>query len=52
MIDWLLSLLGHCAHRHYTFPQTDKAGATTIFCLDCGRRMPYSWEQMRVIRSR
>jgi hypothetical protein len=26
MIAWLLSFVGRCAHKHYTFPQTDKAG--------------------------
>ena len=47
MIAWLLSFVGRCDHRRYTFPQTDKSGNTTVCCLECGRRLPYDWANMR-----
>jgi RNA polymerase subunit RPABC4/transcription elongation factor Spt4 len=50
MLDALWSLLGICRHRRYTFPQSDKVTKqATVCCLDCGRRLTYDWEGMRVV---
>ena len=58
-------LAGSCRHRHYTFPITIRTlqrgsnlhfpsdiqvpADTYVVCLDCARKFPYDWEQMRVI---
>ena len=37
-----------CAHKRTSFPQTDRATKqTSVQCLDCGRRIAYSWHEMR-----
>ena len=58
----LLSVLFGCRHTRTTFPLTplpaDKTrrrrreNATYISCLDCGSEIPYSWEEMRPVRSK
>jgi hypothetical protein len=44
-----------CAHRHRTFPRTAKKpgtdSTTYVVCLDCGKELPYDWQQMRVVTS-
>jgi RNA polymerase-binding transcription factor DksA len=61
-----MSLWFLCSHKHTTFPITlperarKSAGAqaaartphTYMTCLDCGKEIPYSWEQMRVLPRR
>ncbi len=43
-----------CSHKHTTFPMTPvrattmKARQTYVACLDCGRELPYNWEEMRI----
>lgn len=60
VFGFLCSLLsGSCRHRRYTFPMSSRressaASAGTrapayVVCLDCAKRFPYDWEQMRVI---
>lgn len=44
----LLRLLFGCRHKRFTFPQTH-GGVTHVACLDCGRELPYSWKEMRVM---
>ena len=58
-----IDLLFGCAHRHCTFPRTAKkpgtalsttvstavASTTYVVCLDCGKQLPYDWQQMRVV---
>lgn len=52
-----------CSHKRTTFPITlperarkvasqDAAPRTYMTCLDCGKEIPYSWEQMKVLPSR
>jgi hypothetical protein len=49
-----------CSHSKTTFPisrspkvrQLGRLADTYIVCLDCGREMPYSWSEMRVVRDR
>ncbi len=50
-----------CWHRHLSFPITWKGGrrrpdaafpnGTYVVCLDCGRKFPYDWGEMRIIDS-
>ncbi len=40
--------LFRCRHERITWPLTDgKTGEKTVLCLDCGRRVAYSWKTMR-----
>ena len=44
----------HCAHGRTTFPTTGRNGAPgseTVSCLDCGKSLPYSWHDMKIVRS-
>lgn len=52
-----------CKHRNTSRPFTtrNKVGAggeqkslseTYIVCLDCGKKFPYSWEEMKVLRNK
>jgi hypothetical protein len=48
-----------CWHSHYGFPITVRGNArrsqaasltgTYVVCLDCGRELPYDWNEMKVI---
>jgi hypothetical protein len=50
-----------CKHSRYSFPVTARKGTrrpqaaaltgTYVACLDCGRELPYDWEEMKVIAS-
>ena len=50
-----------CWHNHYSFPITVRSGksrnsaahltGTYVVCLDCGKELPYDWNEMRVIDS-
>lgn len=59
----LSSFLLGCNHGNTSRPFTmrKKAGAngdqrivseTYIVCLECGKKFPYSWEEMKVLRGR
>lgn len=54
MIDAILNLLFHCAHRHLTRPFTPRGeegvphGATYVVCLDCTKQFAYDWQEMRI----
>lgn len=55
----LLNLLFGCAHKHTTFPISTRGFKslrkqvtehnTYVVCLDCGKELPYSWEEMRML---
>ncbi len=59
MLGKLYDAVFGCWHHHYSFPITVKAGSrgarassitgTYVVCLDCGRELPYDWEDMKVI---
>jgi len=65
MIAKLVEALFGCWHNRYSFPITIRANARKlsrpsaaaaltgmyVVCLDCGRELPYDWQQMRVIGS-
>jgi hypothetical protein len=59
MLAKLWDALFGCWHTHYSFPLTvrpavrrNRAAGTTgtyVVCLDCGKELPYDWQEMRVI---
>jgi hypothetical protein len=61
MIAKLLDVLFGCKHSNYTFPITirprprrNSAASLTgtyVACLDCGRELPYDWEDMKIVSS-
>ena len=62
MVDKLFDAFFGCWHGNYSFPITTRSGSrrksaaasltgTYVVCLDCGRELPYDWEDMKVIGS-
>ena len=60
MVAKLIDLVFGCRHSRCSFPVTirgnrrPQAGALTgtyVACLECGKELPYDWQQMRVITS-
>jgi hypothetical protein len=59
MVAKFLNALFGCWHTHYSFPQTVRPGkrrnraasltGTYVVCLDCGKELPYDWQEMRVV---
>ena len=59
MIAKLMDAMFGCWHARYSFPITvrgnarrNKAAAVTgtyVVCLDCGKELPYDWNEMRVV---
>ncbi|MDX2152449.1 MAG: hypothetical protein SFV54_17045 [Bryobacteraceae bacterium] len=58
MLGWLTG----CSHQKTTFPQKRRertdvpsaavpVGGIYVVCLDCGKEMPYDWDNMRVART-
>ena len=60
MIDSLIKALFSCSHRKLAFPITlrhnprvpgSRYGRRTyMICLDCGKELPYNWDEMRMER--
>ncbi len=60
MVANLLESVFGCWHNRYSFPITVRSRfrsqaanltGTYVVCLDCGKELPYDWEEMKVIRS-
>jgi hypothetical protein len=61
VLDKILDTFFGCWHNHYSFPITVRGAArrskaasltgTYVTCLDCGKEMPYDWNEMKVIGS-
>jgi hypothetical protein len=58
MFSSVLQSLFGCWHGHYSFPITVKRGrrnpaalvtGTYVVCLDCGKELPYDWQQMKIV---
>jgi hypothetical protein len=59
MISKFMDAVFGCWHTHYSFPMTVRAGkrrsagavktGTYVVCLDCGKELPYDWQEMRVV---
>ena len=47
-----------CSHKNIGFPitlaknpgESDAAPKTYVVCFDCGRELPYSWAEMKVLK--
>jgi hypothetical protein len=58
MLSKLVDVLFGCTHANYTFPRTSKfvhsstgiacGPRTYVVCLDCGKDLPYDWQEMRI----
>jgi hypothetical protein len=44
-----LEFLTRCLHRNQTRAFTVNKACYTV-CLDCGRKLPYSWAEMRTLK--
>ena len=61
MIAKLMDTFFGCRHSRYSFPVTVRGTArrptaaaltgTYVACLDCGKELPYDWQDMKVITS-
>jgi len=61
MVAKLFDAVFGCRHSRYSFPVTIRGAArrpqaaaltgTYVACLDCGRELPYDWQEMKVITS-
>jgi hypothetical protein len=61
MLGKLYDAVFGCRHSRYSFPVTVRharrrpaAAALTgtyVACLDCGKELPYDWQEMKVITS-
>ena len=59
MLGKLFDAFFGCWHNHYSFPITVRTGSrrisaasltgTYVVCLDCGKELPYDWQEMKVI---
>jgi hypothetical protein len=59
MVARLFDALFGCWHTHYSFPLTIRPGSrrsraasftgTYVVCLNCGRELPYDWQEMRIV---
>jgi hypothetical protein len=59
MVGRLFDAFFGCWHGNYSFPISIRSGpchnsaasltGTYVVCLDCGRELPYDWQEMRVI---
>lgn len=62
MVDKLFDAIFGCWHGNYSFPISTRKGSrrnsaasltgTYVVCLDCGKEMPYDWQDMKVIGTR
>jgi hypothetical protein len=48
-LKWIFAYFFDCIHRRITWPHREPAGQVYVACLDCGREVPYSVKQMRII---
>jgi hypothetical protein len=49
LLRWIWAYLFDCVHSHTTWPHQNQVGHAYVCCLDCGREMPYSLEQMQIV---
>ena len=61
MLGKLYDAVFGCKHSRYSFPVSVRKAAyrpqaatltrTYVACLDCGKELPYDWQEMKVITS-
>jgi hypothetical protein len=59
MVGKLFDAFFGCSHANYSFPHSTRSGSrrnsaasltgTYVVCLECGKELPYDWQDMRVI---
>ncbi len=49
LCDFFYEMFFGCSHGHLSRPFTLQASSYKV-CLDCGRQMPYSLDEMRLLR--
>ena len=60
MMAKLWNALFGCRHSHYSFPMTIRQNhprgnsatsvtGTYVVCMDCGRKLPYDWAEMKLV---
>ena len=49
VLRWIWAYLFDCVHSHTTWPHRNHSGHVYVCCLDCGREMAYSLEQMQIV---
>lgn len=54
MLNSFVNFLFGCTHKRTTFPISTRASlrkpaSTYVVCLDCGKELAYSWEEMRIL---
>jgi hypothetical protein len=58
MFSRVLESFFGCWHGRYSFPITVKRGrrnaaalvtGTYVVCLECGKELPYDWQQMKIV---
>lgn len=56
-VSKIVDVLFGCRHRKYSFPITlkpcgllkaERPSSTYVVCLDCGKKLPYDWTEMRL----
>ena len=50
ILRWICAYLFDCVHSYTTWPRRNQFGHAYVCCLDCGREMPYSLENMQIVR--
>ena len=48
-LKWIVAYLYDCVHPHTTWPHRDRVGPAYVCCIDCGRELPYSVQQMKIV---
>jgi hypothetical protein len=61
MMAKLFDALFGCKHSNYTFPISVRSRSrrnpaalltgTYVACLDCGKELPYDWQDMKIVTS-
>lgn len=61
MLSKLYDAVFGCKHSRYSFPVTIRGArhrpqaaaltGTYVACLDCGKELPYDWQEMKVVTS-
>src|ERR1700680_662000 len=48
-LKWIVAYPSDCVHPHTTWPHRDRVGLAYVCCIDCGRELPYSVQQMKIV---
>ena len=60
MLSRVYDAMFGCWHSHYSFPITIRGSRRTavasrtgtyVVCLDCGKELPYDWNEMKVMNA-